>query len=117
MFSPVLTINNRILKNIGTIEAARAIIDEAPLIPAYERQFQQEACALTLRGAAAGCAISALGFWAMGQYMRSLDNSSIPSLGMRQEHFILLLGVVVSCAIVAWATARISVMKQLKQML
>ncbi len=48
MFSPVLTINNRILKNIGTIEAARAIIDEAPLIPAYERQFQQEAIVRTV---------------------------------------------------------------------
>jgi len=48
MFSPVLTINNQILKNIGVIEAARAIIDEAPLIPAYERQFQQEAIIRTV---------------------------------------------------------------------
>lgn len=48
MFSPVFTINNRILKNIGLIEAARAIIDEAPLIPAYEKQFQQEAIVRTV---------------------------------------------------------------------
>ncbi len=81
------------------------------------RQFQQEACFLTLRGAAAGCAISALGFWAMGMYMHSLGNSSIPSLSMSKEHFILLLGVAIACGVVAWATARVSVMKQLKQML
>lgn len=48
MFSPVFTINNKILRNIGTIEAAKAIIDEAPLIPAYEKQFQQEAIVRTV---------------------------------------------------------------------
>lgn len=48
MFSPLFTINNQILKNIGTIEAAKAIIDEAPLIPAYEKQFQQEAIVRTV---------------------------------------------------------------------
>jgi len=48
MFSPLFTINNRILKNISTIEGAKAIIDEAPLIPAYEKQFQQEAVVRTV---------------------------------------------------------------------
>jgi len=48
MFSPIFTINNQILKNIGTIEAAKAVIDEAPLIPAYEKQFQQEAIVRTV---------------------------------------------------------------------
>lgn len=48
MFSPIYTINNQILKNIGNIEAAKAIIDEAPLIPAYEKQFQQEAIVRTV---------------------------------------------------------------------
>jgi len=48
MFSPIFSINNQILKNIGNIEAAKAIIDEAPLIPAYEKQFQQEAIVRTV---------------------------------------------------------------------
>lgn len=48
MFSPLFTINNQILKNIGIIEAAKAVIDEAPLIPAYEKQFQQEAIVRTV---------------------------------------------------------------------
>ncbi len=48
MFSPVFSINNQILKNISNIEAARAVIDEAPLIPAYEKQFQQEAMVRTV---------------------------------------------------------------------
>lgn len=48
MFSPVFTINNKIIKNIASIEAAKAIIDEAPLIPAYEKQFQQEAIVRTV---------------------------------------------------------------------
>lgn len=48
MFSPIFTINNQILKNIAGIEAARAIIDEAPLIPAYEKQFKQDAVIRTV---------------------------------------------------------------------
>lgn len=48
MFYPVFTINNKILKNISAIEAAKAVIDEAPLIPAYEKQFQQEAIVRTV---------------------------------------------------------------------
>ncbi len=48
MFYPVFSINNQILKNIGTIEGAKAVIDEAPLIPAYEKQFQQEAVIRTV---------------------------------------------------------------------
>ena len=48
MFSPVFSINNQILKNIGVIEAAKAVIDEAPLIPAYEKQFQQDAVVRTV---------------------------------------------------------------------
>ncbi len=48
MFSPLFSINNRILRQIGVIEAAKAIIDEAPLIPAYEKQFQQDAIIRTV---------------------------------------------------------------------
>jgi cell division transport system permease protein len=81
------------------------------------RQFQQEACLLTMRGAGTGCVIAAIGFYSMGQYMESLGNSSIPSLAMNQLHIISLFSVAAACGIVAWATARISVMNQLKQML
>jgi len=48
MFSPIFSINNTILKNIGAIEGSKAIIDEAPLIPAYEKQFQQDAVVRTV---------------------------------------------------------------------
>jgi Fic family protein len=48
VFSPIFTINHRILKNIGLAEAARAIINEAPLIPAYEKQFQLDAVVRTV---------------------------------------------------------------------
>ncbi len=48
MYKPIFSINNEILKNISLIEASRAIIDSAPLVPAYERQFQQEAIVRTV---------------------------------------------------------------------
>lgn len=43
MYKPKFTITNKILKNIGSIEASKEIIDKAPLLPYYEKEFQQNA--------------------------------------------------------------------------
>ncbi|MBU2632163.1 Fic family protein [Patescibacteria group bacterium] len=43
MFNPKYKISNKVLKNIGAIEAAREIIDHAPLLPYYEKEFQKDA--------------------------------------------------------------------------
>lgn len=43
MYTPKFIITNKILKNTGIIEAAREVIDHAPLLPYYEREFQKEA--------------------------------------------------------------------------
>ena len=45
MYYPKFTITAEILENIGQIEASRAIIDNAPLVPAYEKSFRHEATA------------------------------------------------------------------------
>ena len=43
MFEPKFYITNQILKSIGIIEAAREVIDHAPLLPYYEKEFRKEA--------------------------------------------------------------------------
>src|SRR5579862_866913 len=43
MYNPKYSINNKILKHIGIIEAAREVIDHAPLLPYYEKEFQKDA--------------------------------------------------------------------------
>lgn len=48
MYSPRFTITNEILKNIGIIEACREVIDNAPLLPYYEKQFQEDAIVRTV---------------------------------------------------------------------
>jgi len=48
VFEPNFKISNKLLKTISEIEACKAIIDEAPLVPAYEKQFQQEAVVRTV---------------------------------------------------------------------
>lgn len=48
MYSPKYTITNKILKNIGIIEACREVINNAPLIPVYEKKFQQDAQTATI---------------------------------------------------------------------
>jgi Fic family protein len=48
MFSPKFTITPEILKNIGAIEAAKAVLEKAPLVPSYEKSFQAEAVLRTV---------------------------------------------------------------------
>ncbi len=48
MYSPKFTINSAILRYIGKIEASKEIIENAPLVPAYEAKFRQEAIIRTV---------------------------------------------------------------------
>jgi Fic family protein len=43
MYIPQFSITNKILLNISNVEAARQIIENAPLVPAWERRFREEA--------------------------------------------------------------------------
>lgn len=43
MYAPKYKITNKILRQIGVIEAAKEVIDHAPLLPYYEKEFQKEA--------------------------------------------------------------------------
>ena len=48
MYSPKFTITHKILKNVGIIEASKEIIDRAPLLPYYEKQFKDNALVRTV---------------------------------------------------------------------
>lgn len=48
MYTPKFTITNKILKNIGIFEAAREVIINAPLVPAWEAKFREEAIIRTV---------------------------------------------------------------------
>lgn len=45
MYQPKYTISNKILRNIGAIEGAKEVIENAPIVPYYEKQFKTEAIA------------------------------------------------------------------------
>jgi Fic family protein len=42
-YIPKYSITNPILKNVGAIDSAREVITHAPLVPAWERRFREEA--------------------------------------------------------------------------
>lgn len=48
MFTPIYTISNKTLKNIGSIEASKEVIENAPLVPSFEKQFQSDAALRTI---------------------------------------------------------------------
>ncbi len=43
MYQPNFTITNKIVRNIGAIDAAKEVIEHAPLLPYWEKKFQEEA--------------------------------------------------------------------------
>lgn len=48
MYAPKFLITNKILRNIGATEAAKEVVDNAPLVPDYEREFQTDAMVRTV---------------------------------------------------------------------
>ncbi len=48
MYLPTFSITNSVLKNIGAIEAAREVIENAPLLPYWEKKFQEDAAVRTV---------------------------------------------------------------------
>ncbi len=48
MYSPNFSITNKILKNIGIIESGREVIENAPLVPAWEAKFREDALVRTV---------------------------------------------------------------------
>ncbi|NCN24384.1 MAG: hypothetical protein COU65_02085 [Candidatus Pacebacteria bacterium CG10_big_fil_rev_8_21_14_0_10_42_12] len=48
MYDPKFTISNNILTYISKIESARAMIDQAPLVPSWEAKFRDDAFARTV---------------------------------------------------------------------
>jgi Fic family protein len=48
MYTPKFTITNKILKNIGSIEASKEVIDNAPLLPYFEKEFREDAMVRTI---------------------------------------------------------------------
>jgi Fic family protein len=48
MYQPKYFISNKILKNIGSIEASKEVIENAPLVPSFAKQFQSDAVVRTI---------------------------------------------------------------------
>ncbi len=48
MYSPNFTITNKLLRTIGIIEASKEVIENAPLVPAWEAKFREEAIVRTV---------------------------------------------------------------------
>ncbi len=48
MYAPKYLISGNILKSIGTIEACKEVIENAPLVPSFEKQFQSDAIVRTV---------------------------------------------------------------------
>lgn len=48
MYTPKFIISHKILKNIGLVEAAREVIENAPIVPDFEKEFRDDAVVRTV---------------------------------------------------------------------
>lgn len=48
MYQPQFSITNKVLKHIGIIEASKEVIENSPLVPAWEAKFREEALIRTV---------------------------------------------------------------------
>jgi Fic family protein len=48
MYAPQFTITNKLVRSIGTIEASKEVIENSPLVPAWEAKFREEALVRTV---------------------------------------------------------------------
>ncbi len=74
MYKPKFLITNRILKDIGSIEASREVIENAPLVPYYEKQFASDALARTVHH---GTHIEGVGLDSLDQVKKVLEGEEI----------------------------------------
>lgn len=81
------------------------------------RQFQREACTITLLGTLPGCLMAGVFYWLTGVYVASLQSTLLPAFAMHLLHLLLVALMPLACTAVAWWAARISVLKQLQRVL
>jgi len=74
MYVPKYTITTSVLKNIGLVEAAREVIENAPLVPYYEKQFKVDALARTVHH---GTHIEGVGLDTLDQVKKVLEGESV----------------------------------------
>lgn len=48
MYNPKFTITNKMLKDIGMVEACREVVNTAPMVPSWEARFREEAVIRTV---------------------------------------------------------------------
>lgn len=74
MYRPKFSITNKILKDIGSVEASREVIENAPLIPFYEKQFASDALARIIHH---GTHIEGVGLDSLDQVKKVLEGEKV----------------------------------------
>lgn len=81
------------------------------------RQFQWNACALTLQGALPGTLLGVLLFTALGYFAGSLDTPLMPRLAFSPSHLAILFGLPLVCGLLGLAASRRAVLHELHRVL
>lgn len=118
-----------VLATIGTIvfttrtglAVHREAIEVLHLIGAHDsyiaRQFARRALGLGLAGGIVGLVLAVPTLWMLARLAQSLDGRLLPDIGFGPLHWALLVALPVAVALVAMATAKVTVMRTLERML
>ena len=99
----------------------RDAIEVLHLIGAHDdyiaRQFASRALGLGIHGGILGLVLALPTLWMLAHLASSLDERLLPNIGFGPWHWLLLLVMPVSVALIAMTTAKVTVMRNLSRML
>ena len=99
----------------------REAIEVLHLIGAHDdyiaRQFANRALGLGIHGGLLGLVLALPTLWMLTHLASSLDERLLPDIGFGPWHWVLVLAIPVSMALIAMTTAKVTVMRNLARML
>ena len=99
----------------------RDAIEVLHLIGAHDdyiaRQFASRALVLGIRGGLLGLVLALPTLWMLGHLAASLDDRLLPDVGFGPWHWVVMLALPVSVALIAMTTAKVTVLRNLARTL
>ena len=121
LFIVLATIGTVVFTTRTGLAIHRDAIEVLHLIGAQDnyiaRQFAGRALGLGVKGGILGLCLAAPTLWGLAHLAQSLDERLLPDIGFGPVHWALLLALPISVALIAMSTAKITVLRNLAQML
>ena len=121
LFIVLATVGTVIFTTRTGLAIHREAIEVLHLIGAHDnyiaRQFSRRALGLGIKGGILGLFLALPTLWFLAHLAQDLDQRLLPDIGFDTIHWVMLVALPVSVALIAMVTARMTVLRNLSKML